>query len=154
MYFWMGTRVAFGRTMKIADPKRPVGGRSCSVTIKGVKERGPTTTNLSLVDWFPVSLTVRLSEVGVRVAAVICAFDVYRSCTSVHQALPIRLSLWPSCSASSVTWLDGTGKAFAHCLITNSGLDARPMLYTVGCMLMMVALGLEAFTSMPPTIGT
>src|SRR2546428_11828042 len=137
MYFWIGRRVAFGRTMKIADPKRTAGGRSCSAPIKGVA-RGDTTTNLSLVDWFPVSLTVRLSEAGVRVADVISAFDVYRSWTSVHQALPIRLSLCPSCSSSSVTWLDGTGKAFAQCLIMNSGLDALPMLWTVGCMLMMV----------------
>src|SRR2546428_7370094 len=125
MYFWIETRVSFGRTMKIADPDRTAGGRLCSAPIK---VRGATTTSLSLVVWFPVFLTVTLSEVGVRVAAVICAFDVYRSCTSVHQALPIRLSLVPSCSSASVTWLDGTGKAFAQCLIMNSGLDALPML--------------------------
>src|SRR5436309_13091858 len=113
--------------MKIADSKRTAGGRSCSAPIKGVA-RGATTNHLSSVDWFPVSLTAKLSEVGVRVADVISAFDVYRSCTSVHQALPIRLSLWPSCCYSSVTWLDGTGKAFAPCLIMTSGLDALPML--------------------------
>src|SRR5712691_13344031 len=125
MYFWIETRVSFGRTMKVADPERTAGGRSCSTPIK---VRGATTTSLSLVDWFPVFLTVTLSELGVRLADVICAFDVYRSCTSVHQALPIRLSLVPSCSSSCVTWLDGTGKAFAHCLIMNSGFDSLPML--------------------------
>src|SRR5438445_11205489 len=116
MYFWIGRRVAFGRTMKIADPKRTAGGRSGPAPIQGVA-RGDTTTNLSLVDWFPVSLTVRLSEVGVRVADVISAFDVYRSWTSVHQALPIRLSLCASCSSSYVTWLYGTGKALGQWLM-------------------------------------
>src|SRR5712691_1042378 len=127
MYFWIGTRVSFGRTMKIADLESTSGGRSRSAPVKD-PETGATMTSLSLVDWVPVSLTVRLSEVGVRVADVICAFDVYRSWTSDHQALPIRLSLLPSCSSSSVTWLDGTGKALAHCLIMNSGFDALPML--------------------------
>src|SRR5439155_20012159 len=111
MNFWSGTSVPFGRATKTAEP-HSVGGRLSSPLLND-GATGTTMTSLSFVVWAPVFFAVSASDLVVRVAIVIWALAVNFSWTLVHQALPTRLILEPSCSIASLTCLDGLGNAFA-----------------------------------------
>lgn len=74
------------------------------------------------------------------------------------QVLPPRLARQaepePLCSAARVSPLEGTANVFATGCMMNSGVNALPMLKTVGRRSIMVALRVELVTSIPPIIGT